>query len=134
MAMISERIDDRLSLSQGIILVFAGAFLWSLGVASIRFGGPLGIFVPEGRALLYAVTALPMWLSVRLVAQFSGPAVVAGAAVSSMTALFLDGIALGWLPGLYSHDPQILFAGAVWLLWAGGMGFAFALWAEARGQ
>ena len=104
-----------------------GAFLWSLGVLGIRFGGSLGVFAPERRAILYLATALLFWAGVWLASgrRRNAPGTFALAlAVMAMSATLLDGIAISWFPALYGADPAVLQPGAVWLLWGVGNGLA----------
>jgi hypothetical protein len=104
--------------------------LWGIGVLSVHFAAPHGAFTPRFAAVLLLATIPMAWLTVRLAVRTSGltPArIMETAALVSMPALLLDGLALTWVPAFYSIDPGEQRAAAAWLLWFVGVSLAVAI-------
>ena len=116
-----------MKLKQWIILCVAGIVLWFLAALLIRVLSPLGALDDGARVLTYLLvipgTAPFIWGLVQLADLRTGQ-VGLGAAIATMTAMFFDGIALGWFAGLYgsvlSHQAM---AGAV-ILWGAAIAIA----------
>ncbi len=115
-------------------LTVLSAVLWAVGVLTIRFAAPFGLFSP-GFSLALMLATIPLaWLTVDLAIRVAGqnaplPWV---AAMVSMPALLLDGVAIMWAPGLYGPAAMPLRAEAAWLLWFVGVSMAVALWRQMR--
>ena len=107
-------------------LLVAGAIFWALGVASVRFMGPLGAFRPALALLL--VTVPVVWTTVRVVAGAMPRSVSLLESVSlvCMPALLLDGIAFSLVPGLYGSNEAERRTALAWLVFYVAMCLATA--------
>ncbi len=113
-----------------IRLMALGAGLWGIGVLTVHEAAPLEIFSPWFSGALLLLTVPVTWLTLRLVRRVAGrdcpdPFVAMG--IASVPALLLDGVALTWMPTLYSAVEPQQRAAAAWLLWFVGVGLALSL-------
>ena len=104
--------------------------VWFSAALFIRFAGPAGVFEGARALILYAVTVpatVPLNRRTGKIAGLPQRRMVVAVAVTAATATLLDGIAMTLFPALYGGDPIVMLGGAVWLLWAIGVGLALAL-------
>jgi len=106
--------------------------LWVVGVLAVHFAAPFGVFGAPFAAILLIATIPLAWLTVRLAGRFSPGRIVEAVALASMPALVLDGLALTWMPAVYSVDAGEQRAAAAWLLWFVGVSLAIAIWKSFR--
>lgn len=121
---------DRLTPRQLAILAGYAVILWLFALGLIHFRGPAGIFEGLWHAVLYALT-IPVTMytnaSSRRWAGLPKSRTLEAVAVTSLVALFMDGVAFGFFPALYSTDPHVALSGAAWLLWAIAVALVLAL-------
>jgi hypothetical protein len=104
--------------------------IWFLAAMFIRFRGPHGVFTGAQSMVLYLLTIpLTMLLNrrTRLIVHLPRHQLPNVIAVTSATAILLDGLAMNRFPFLYGSDPAVIAGGAAWLLWAIGVALALAL-------
>jgi hypothetical protein len=109
--------------------------LWVVGVLTVHFAAPFGAFGAPFAAVLMIATIPLAWLTVRLAGRSGGLGrgrIVEAVALASMPALVLDGVALTWMPAVYSLDVGEERAAAAWLLWFVGVSLAIAVWKSLR--
>ncbi|MBV8971543.1 MAG: hypothetical protein JO290_04550 [Sphingomonadaceae bacterium] len=110
-----------------------GAFstaIW-FGVAMfIRFAGPAGVFDGLRGVLLYALTIpVTIPLNARLLRMSGLPKrdIATPVALAAIVPPMLEGIVMRWFPAVYGGDPAVMLSGAIWILWAIGVGMALAV-------
>ncbi|WP_353203360.1 hypothetical protein [Sphingomonas sp.] len=112
---------------QILILVIFGISLWFGGALLIRVVEPLGALRGVGVPILYAALipgTYPFILLAQCMARLQPGQTLHAVAIATMSATFLDGIALMVYPALYGADRG--GAGAA-ILWGGAVGLALAL-------
>lgn len=115
---------------QVAIATMNGAIYWALAILFIRFAGP-HVFVHGSPRLagLYVALIPVSWAFVELAPRVAGFSAATGASavtVMCLTALMLDGLAIGWAPSLYGLTPSAIVLASAWLLWWFGVLLAFA--------
>lgn len=113
--------------------------VWASVAMFIRFGGAAGQF--SGRAgvntyLATAVLTVPLnWLNRKAAGMPAAKMPVVVAMTLTVTTL-LEGVIMKGFPGVYGGDPAVIAHGAIWLLYAVGLGLGAsvvtAAWSEAR--
>jgi len=110
-------------------VVFA-AVVWFCVAMFIRFGGAAGQFSGEAGVQTYLATAIvtvPLnWLA-RIVAGMPAHKMPLVAALTLTTTTSLEGFVMKLFPQVYGGDPAVIGAGAVWLLYAVGLGLGASL-------
>lgn len=117
------------------ILVVYGAMLWAVGAVVLRlaagahwFGGPLHI-------VLYLMLFPATWPFVRYAPQLAGlprAETLRSTAIALTTALFIDGVVIGFAPAVYSSDPATALACAGAILWGAGVALVLGLILQPR--
>jgi hypothetical protein len=119
-----------LSARQFAACVGLGALLWLVAALLLRFLGPIGIYDGMARAWLYLLIVpgtYPFLLMVERVAGLGRAQLFTGVAVMTMAAMFLDGVALAWFPGLYGATVPLHAGAGGTILWGAAVGMALAL-------
>lgn len=119
---------------QMVACLMAGAVLWLAAALLLGWLGPMGIHQDPARIALYLAVipgTLPfVWLIARI-ARLAAGQVLPGLALALMAAMFLDGLALAWAPGLYGGEAYTAGAGSV-ILWGAAIviaaGWAWDAW------
>jgi len=109
-----------------------GVLFWLLGAMFIRYV-PVFDAADGMLALVYAATIPVVWVSVRLaaiVARLEAAQIGNGILVATAAALTLDGLALAWMPGVYSVIGAAVPLGSAWLLWGAAWFALFAVLAS----
>ncbi|CAN0557604.1 unnamed protein product [Ectocarpus sp. 12 AP-2014] len=107
-------------MSKGYFFTFAliGAILWFIAAMIIQFfpdmflGGTTGM-------ILFLVSIPGTWITVYLLMKVTGlprAHIFSATCVGVVTAMFLDGVAITWVPQLYGGTGDHLANGAAWLL------------------
>ena len=123
-----------LNTRQWSICALLGAALWFVAALLLQWLGPMGIFDGMARVWLYLLvipgTAPFIFLIVKL-AGLTRSQIGVGAALVTMIAILLDGIALAWFPALYGSDVELIAGSGAVILWGGGVAMALG-WAFNR--
>lgn len=111
-----------LTVRQISICALLATVFWSLATLSIRLI-PSSLTHPVWGALGF-VMAVPagflcVWLTCRL-AHLTDAQILAGCFVVIADSMLMDGIALRWMPWLYTTNDHTARLGAAWLLWGYG--------------
>ncbi len=120
------------TLTQARTLAILGfsAVIW-FGVAMyIRFAGPRGTFDGLQGVLTYALTVpVTVVLNRRLLKMSGLPKhdIVKPVALAAIVPPLLEGVVMRQFPALYGGDPAVMLSGAIWILWAIGVGMALAV-------
>ncbi len=130
---------DRYTPLKVVRTVAFAILIWFSVAMFIRFGGAAGQFAGSNGVATYVATAvvtIPLnWLTRKVAGLPAEKMPVVIAATLTITTL-LEGVIMTWFPALYGADPAVIGAGAVWLLWAVGLGLGASLltsaWAEAH--
>lgn len=113
------------------VCVFLGALLWLVAALLLRWLGPQGVYDGTARLWLYLLIVpgtFPFLLMVERLAGLARHQLFAGVAVVTMAAMFLDGVALAWFPGLYGAGTALHAGAGGTILWGAAVGLALALW------
>ena len=112
-----------------ILLLAFSAVVW-FGVAMfIRFAGPAGVFDGFRGVLLYALTipaTIPLNARLLKMSGLPGRDMTLAVGIAAIVPPSLEGIVMRWFPGVYGGDPAVMLSGAIWILWAIGVGMALA--------
>ncbi len=113
--------------------------VWASVAMFIRFGGAAGQFSGQDGVNTYLATAvliLPLnWLNRKSAGMPTSKMPTVAAMTLTVTTL-LEGVMMKWFPDVYGGDPAVIAQGAIWLLYAVGLGLGAsvvtAAWSEAR--
>ncbi len=118
-----------LSPRQLAIVAASGAVLWLAAALLLRWINAQDGFSGGGRLLIYAVLVpgtLPFVYLLRWLGRLEPAQLLPGVAITTTTALLLDGIATAWFPALYGASPQQVLDAAAAILWGAGVGMVLA--------
>ncbi len=125
-----------MSRTQVIILIILGVVFWFLAAMLVRYvpaifdAGWWSAVLLVGSLLgASAFIKLVLWI-VRLPDHRSLMAV----SIATITALFLDGLAMTWAPQLYGSDLEIALRGAGWILFGVGALWLAGLMSQRRAE
>jgi hypothetical protein len=108
-----------------ITLIILGAVFWFLAAMPVRYVP--SIFDAGWWSVVLLVGSLPgAWAFIKLVlwiVRLPDQRSLMAISIATITALFLDGLAMTWVPQLYGGDPGAALRGAGWILFGVG-----ALW------
>lgn len=116
-------------------LVGLGVLFWLMAVLFIRYSLPTGLFGRPTAPVLFVLTVPAAWIliwTIKRAVALRTDQLVAGVAVASTAALLCDGVAITWMPFLYTADSAGLLPVAAWLMWGVGVCLALALIAARR--
>lgn len=129
----SRQAIARMTLRQMIVCCVLGVVLWFVAAMLLKVLGPMGIYEGSARILLYALIipgTVPFVFLIRWMAGLSGAQTGLGAALTTASALLLDGIAVAWFPVLYGSAESLVLGASAAILWGGGvaifLGFLFS--------
>lgn len=138
-SMTGRRGDDRYTPVKVMRTVAYALAVWGSVALFIRFGGAAGQFSGQDGVNTYLATAiltLPLnWLNRKAAGMPAAKMPVVVAMTLTVTTL-LEGVIMKWFPEVYGGDPAVIAKGAIWLLYAVGLGLGAsvvtAAWSEAR--
>jgi hypothetical protein len=118
-----------------ILFVGLGIVFWLVGVLMVRFLGPL-MLIPDNPLMIVAYLACFPLLFVTLlissaVSRLPIQDMLEPMVIMTFSAVFIDGVVMGWLPQVYGDDMEAVARGAAWILWGGAVGL-FCAWIFAR--
>jgi hypothetical protein len=113
------------------LFIGLGALAWLIGLLFIRFAGSM-FFVKGSLWLvgLYLLTIPVAWLTIKgiaLIGKLSGLKILIAVVIMNFTALFIDGLAIAWLPSIYDLPASAHLLAAAWLLWFVGVALYLSL-------
>ncbi len=128
------RNDDRLegavlSAARIGLFVAVGAGVWLFAALMVRYLGPISFDQGLAHVALYVFCAPLAFVSTWMIAKVTGTplnAMVGPMVIMTTTAVFLDGTALVWAPGLYGGADVAAHGGAA-ILWGLGWFFVAAI-------
>lgn len=129
--------QGRLTLCRFATLVALSLVVWFLVALFIRFRGPAGVFDGWRGVATYAATVLLTPGLNRVVRRAVGMGPEWATTVNSVAAItppLLEGILMRLWPWFYGGDPAVIEAGAIWLLWAIGVGLAFSVQTQVQAK
>jgi hypothetical protein len=104
-----------------------GAVLWLAAALLLRWLGPMGIYQDPLRIWVYLLVipgTIPVVFQVERLAKLGRGQVFTGMAVGTMAAMFLDGLALAWVPQLYGATVEMHAGAGAVILWGAAVGMA----------
>lgn len=117
--------DDRFTAPKIARTIAFAAVVWFCVLLFIRYGGAAGQFTGRDGVATYIATAVvtvPVnWLGRKAAGMPAHKMPVVLAMALTVTTL-LEGVIMKWFPQVYGGDPQVIAAGAIWLLYAVGLG------------
>jgi hypothetical protein len=130
--------DGRLGLTGGQVVscLVQGAMLWLVFALLLRWLGPMGIYEGSLKVTIYLLAVpltVPVVFQLEKLAKLRRDQVFTGMAVGTMSAILLDGLALGFFPRLYGETVEMWAGAGALILWGGGVGLALGWWRTARG-
>jgi hypothetical protein len=121
---------------QTLVAAILGVILWYAAAVLLSVLMPMGVLAGAARVRTYLLIVpgtlpfvLLMWRATGVARDQLGMAM----AVGTTAAMFLDGIALAWFPGLYGGEPNVAAAGAV-ILWGAAVGQFLAMTIATTGK
>ena len=118
-----------------LVLVIYSTIVWYCVAQFIRYGGAAGAFAGQRAVRTYIATflfSIPLnWFARKLVG-LPAEKMLQTAAICVITPPTLEGIVMHWYPKFYGGDPTVILGGAVWLLFAIGVGLGWAAWTSIR--
>jgi hypothetical protein len=117
------------SKSQLPIFIFLGVIFWLNAALIIRFCGS-AVF-SEGNPLLGVFFVVAIFITVftifilKQISRLKYDQLLAPLTIMTITATFLDSIAMTWFRSLYSLSFEVSFFGSALILWGAGLGLFF---------
>lgn len=112
--------------SKQLLLVVLGVVFWFAAAMFIRATGPAIFSENNPNLIIMFVLTFPISYAFILVSQKVGklqkPEISEAVVIMTITATFLDGVALTWFRQLYAHTFDVALYGAAWILWGVGAG------------
>jgi hypothetical protein len=127
----SELINMTKTNSQLPLFIFLGIVFWLNAALIIRFCGA-SVF-SEGNPLLPVFFVVAVLITIftiyvlKLISRLRYDQLLRPLTIMTITATFLDGIAMTWFRTLYSQSFEVSFFGSALILWAVGWGLFFGL-------
>ena len=117
-------------------LAIQGVIIWFLAAMFIRYTALAGWMDGGGATMLiFAFSLIGSCAGIEMIHRIvrgEPGEMVRTAAVIALVGAMLDGLAITWLPELYSLDPAVRAVGAAWLLWIVGTILAYGLLRDGR--
>jgi hypothetical protein len=118
------------------LFILLGIIFWLNAALIIRYFGA-SVFSSNNPMLVFffgiaiPITMLSIWI-LKLISRLRFDQMLRPITILTITATFLDGIALTWFRSLYSQSFEVALLGAAWILWAVGWGLFFGLVLESE--
>jgi hypothetical protein len=111
------------------LLIFLGVFFWFVAAITVKLLGNSVFTENNPYQILMFVAAFPItyiFLSISIkVANLKNAEILNAVVIMTITAAFLDGIAMTWFRRLYAETFEIALYGAAWILFGVGVGLLF---------
>jgi hypothetical protein len=125
-----ERLNHMFNIPKFPLFVFLGVVFWFSAMLFVRIAHT-AIFTPSNPLLIIAfVLAFPiLWVAVKFSQIISGVPMkdmFEPVVLMTIIAMFLDGLGIAWVPGLYGTDSTAIMLGAAWILWGAAAGILIA--------
>jgi hypothetical protein len=127
-----------LNSSSFLLFVVLGVIFWFTAAMIVRLCGT-AVFTESNPKLILLyliavpVTALFLFIT-KTVGKLAYSDLLKPVVIITLTAAFLDGIALAWFRPLYSQSFEVALHGAALILWGVGLGLLFAFILDSRRQ
>jgi peroxiredoxin len=121
---------DELTPTRILVLTLYSSLIWFVVAQYIHYGGAAGDFIGQKAIFTYIATfllTLPLNWFARTIVGMPAEKMLSVASLGLVVPPTLEGIVMHWFPGFYGGDPAIIGEGAVWLLFAIGIGIGLAL-------
>ena len=118
------------------LFVALGAAFWLAAALIIRFCGTTVFTENNPKLILLYLLAIPitfvfLWVT-KAISNLSYADLLKPVVVITLTATFLDSIALALFRQLYSQSFEVALHGAALILWGVGLGLLFAFYLDSR--
>jgi hypothetical protein len=115
--------------SKLILLIILGIVFWFIAAMTVKLLGN-AVFTEHNlyRLLMFAATFPISFVFIQItvkVASLKKAEILNAVVIMTITATFLDGIALTWFRQLYAESFEIALYGAAWILFGAGVGLLF---------
>ncbi|KPF73721.1 hypothetical protein IP88_08660 [alpha proteobacterium AAP81b] len=107
-----------------LVAAILGVILWYVAALLLAWLAPMGVLSGSARVWTYLLIfpgtlpfVLLMWRATGVARGQLGLAM----AIGTTAAMFCDGVALAWFPGLYGGEANVAAAGAA-ILWGAAVG------------
>jgi hypothetical protein len=113
------------------LFIFLGIIFWLNAALIIRFFGASvfsegNIMLPVFFVVAILITIITIYI-LKHISKLRYDELFKPLTIMTITATFLDGIAMTWFRGLYSTSFEVSFFGSALILWAVGWGLLFGL-------
>mgnify|MGYP006352067305 CR=1 FL=1 len=112
------------------LYVFLGTVFWFNAAMIIRLCGTSVFTENNPYLILFYILAIPVTLAsmylTKVICGLQFSELLRPVVIMTLTATFLDAIALTWFRQLYSQSFEVALHGAAWILWGVGLGLLFA--------
>lgn len=112
------------------LFVGLGIVFWFTAAMMIRYAGATVFSDVNPLLFLFFILAIPVTVGfmyfTTLIANVRFSELLHPVVIMTLTATFLDGIALTLFRQLYSQSAEVALHGAAWILWGVGLGLLFA--------
>jgi hypothetical protein len=111
------------------LLVFLGIFFWFVAAMTVRLLGnsvfsDQNVYLPLMFIAAFPITYIFMLITLKFV-SLNKSEILNAVVIITITATFLDGIAMTRFRQVYAESFEIAFNGAAWILWGVGVGLLF---------
>jgi hypothetical protein len=115
--------------SKLILLIILGIVFWFIAAMTVKLLGN-AVFTEHNiyRLLMFAATFLISFVFVQItvkIAKLKKDEILNAVVIMTITATFLDGIAMTWFRQLYAESFETALYGAAWILFGAGVGLLF---------
>ncbi len=115
--------------SKLLTLIVLGVVFWFVAAMTVKLSGNAVFTEHNFYRILMLVAAFPIsyilvLMSIKI-AKLNKSEILNAVVIMTITATFLDGIALTWFRQLYAETFEIALYGAAWILFGAGVGLFF---------
>jgi hypothetical protein len=122
--------------SKVILFIALGAAFWYQAAMIIRYFGDSVFTEGNPKLILFYVLAVPLTMASMYITAFIAKLklneLLKPVVIMTMTATFLDGIALAWFRHLYSNSFEVAMYGAAMILWGAGVGLLLSFYLDIK--
>jgi hypothetical protein len=124
--------------SKIMLFVALGAAFWYQAAMIIRYFGKSVFSEGNPKLILFFVLAVPITIAsmyiTALIAKLKSHELLKPVVIMTLTATFLDGIALAFYRNLYSNSFEVAMYGSSMILWGVGVGLLLSFYLDMKSK
>lgn len=124
--------------SKILLFVALGAAFWFQAAMIVRYFGDSVFTEGNPKLILFFALAVPLTMAsmyiTALITQLKAHELLKPVVIMTLTATFLDALALAWFRRLYSDSFEVAMYGAAMILWGVGIGLFLSFYLDLKSK